>query len=239
MKFTKNILLGLTTTPGSDWRGKIREIDELGLKEVALFPTFLNQEDRKILYTLLEGSSLENIPHVHLRDDMEEWELDYLVNRYKTRLFNIHPYRDSVDCFRSSKYVKNIYVENLDYITEEFNSFVGVYSGLCVDFSHWEDSGVIQGERSYNKFKNIVDNSEIGCCHISGVRTYPDTIKHFNSGQVMKVFSWHNYEKLSDFDYILKYVKYLPDVISLELENSFKEQILARNYILKMINDYE
>ena len=31
----EKILLGLTTTPGSDWQEKIKEIDRLGLKEVA------------------------------------------------------------------------------------------------------------------------------------------------------------------------------------------------------------
>ena len=31
----QKILLGLTTTKGSDWRGKVKEIDKLGLKEIA------------------------------------------------------------------------------------------------------------------------------------------------------------------------------------------------------------
>lgn len=67
------ILLGLTTTPKSDWREKVKEIEKFGIKELALFPTFLSPDERKELYTLLEKTKIKNIPHVHLRDDMEEW----------------------------------------------------------------------------------------------------------------------------------------------------------------------
>ncbi|MDZ4384981.1 MAG: hypothetical protein U0944_01030, partial [Candidatus Moranbacteria bacterium] len=85
----RQILLGLTTTLGSDWRMKAEEIDRLGIKELALFLTCLGSEDRRELYGLLENTSLESIPHVHLRDDMELWELDYLVEKYHTQVFNI------------------------------------------------------------------------------------------------------------------------------------------------------
>ena len=88
----KKILLGLTTiTPKEEWKNKVKEIDELGIKEVALFPTCLNLEERKELYRLLENTKLERIPHVHIREeDTESWELDYLVKRYKTQVFNTH-----------------------------------------------------------------------------------------------------------------------------------------------------
>jgi len=39
----RNILLGLTTTPRSDWRGKVEEIKKFKIKELALFPTFLKK----------------------------------------------------------------------------------------------------------------------------------------------------------------------------------------------------
>ena len=34
----KKILLGLTTITPGEWKNKVKEIDELGLKEIALFP---------------------------------------------------------------------------------------------------------------------------------------------------------------------------------------------------------
>lgn len=86
----KEILLGLTTTPKSNWIRKIDQIDEYKIKKIALFPTFLKIEDRKELYDLLEKTCLEEIPHVHLRDDMEEWELEMYIQKYNTQVFNIH-----------------------------------------------------------------------------------------------------------------------------------------------------
>ena len=64
------ILPTITTTWGSNWRVKIKEINEIGLKEIALFPTCLPKEKRKELYRLLEDSNIESIPLVHIRSDM-------------------------------------------------------------------------------------------------------------------------------------------------------------------------
>ncbi|MDD5464316.1 MAG: hypothetical protein PHP62_04145, partial [Candidatus Moranbacteria bacterium] len=66
------ILLGLTTTPKSDWRGKVEEMKKFGIKQIALFPTFLKIDDRKELYKLLEDIDGLEIPHVHLRDDFKK-----------------------------------------------------------------------------------------------------------------------------------------------------------------------
>lgn len=235
----KKILLGLTTTPDSDWHEKIREIDELGIKELALFPTFLKLEGRKELYKLLEGTSLENIPHVHLRHDMEIWELDYFVNKYKTQVFNIHSDKTVVGCYKESKYSDMIYVENHYHIDDDFKKAVDYYAGVCPDFSHWEDYGIIQESDSYEQFPEILKTEKIGCCHISAIRDYPMILKNYLNGEDVKVFSWHNFKELNEFDYLKKYLKYLPDLISIELENSFKEQILARDYIINLIKQYE
>jgi len=54
----KKILLGLTTTPKSDWREKVREIEKFRIKEIALFPTMLEMKGRKKLYGLLERTNL-------------------------------------------------------------------------------------------------------------------------------------------------------------------------------------
>jgi len=43
----RKVLLGLTTTFGSDWRAKIKEIDKLKIQEIALFPTCLGEKNRK------------------------------------------------------------------------------------------------------------------------------------------------------------------------------------------------
>ena len=49
----KKILLGLTTiAEGGEWKNKVKEIDKLDIKEIALFPTCLNLAERKELYQL-------------------------------------------------------------------------------------------------------------------------------------------------------------------------------------------
>ena len=77
-------LVGITTTDGSDWQGKIEEASILGLEKVAVFLTCLKFEERQKMYKLLEKSCIKEIPFVHLRSDMKNDELDYLVKQFKT-----------------------------------------------------------------------------------------------------------------------------------------------------------
>ena len=149
----KNILVGLTTTKGSDWRTKSEEIKKFGIKEIALFPTGLRLEERKELYVLLEKTGLEKIPHVHLRDDMEEWEMDFLVERYKTEVFNFHADEWGVKSLQYDKYLDRMYVENFTEIDRCFADCVKKCAGICLDVSHWEDYGVIQKNDGYESFK--------------------------------------------------------------------------------------
>ena len=87
----KNILLSVTTTTGSDWKKMVADINKLKIEEVALFPTAILRKEREELYQLLDSSSIESIPFVHLRRDMLPSELEYLIKKYKTKVFNIHP----------------------------------------------------------------------------------------------------------------------------------------------------
>lgn len=233
----KKILLGLTTTPKSDWRAKIREINELGIKELALFPTCLKPEERKELYKLLETTKLESIPHVHLRgDDMEEWELDFLVSRYKTKVFNIHPNIEDSKVLGYKKYQGKIYIENLREIDDIFMKSLNNSAGACLDISHYEDYGAIQGNLGYDKFSRILDQHKIGCCHISSVVLMPEEVTDYISGKKTLAYSRHFLEKMEDLDYVKKYVQYLPEFVSIELENSLQEQIKVKEYLEKIIN---
>lgn len=220
----KKILLGLTTTPRSDWREKTREIDRLGLKEVALFPTFIPLSQRRKLYHLLEKTKLEKIPHVHLRDDMEEWEIAYFFNHWKTEVFNIHPNERFLSLANNRKWQSRIFVENHSRIDKTFRKMLALCGGVCLDYAHWKirQKGILNG---YLDLKNIVQKNLIGCCHVSAVR------KKWG-------FFWkddHWYEELSDFDYLKLFVEYLPSLISLELENSFEEQLKAKKYLKDII----
>ncbi|MFH0891924.1 MAG: hypothetical protein V1867_04040 [Candidatus Falkowbacteria bacterium] len=226
------ILLGLTTTPGSDWREKIREIDELGLKEIALFPTCLEADERRELYALLEKTKLEHIPHVHLRDGMTENEVDYLAGRYRTEVFNMHADRDYRVFLEMKALSGRLFMENCWKIDEDFYRAVDACSGVCLDCCHWEDLGIRQKKEDYADFALFLEKHRIGCCHISSVRAeqYPDW-----SAPEKKMYGSHYMHDLSDLDYMKKYAQYLPRYVSLELENSFAEQIKAKEYLEKII----
>lgn len=231
----KKILLGLTTTSLSDWREKIKEIKFYNIKEIALFPTVLPRKERKELYQLLEKSPLKEIPHVHLRNDMEIWELDYFVKKYQTKVFNIHPTKEYPLLLNYAEYVKKIYIENTEETPadEELEKF----GGLCPDFSHWEKFSILIGSDYDQKMNHLAKNYKIGCCHISSVRNVANKIT-FVKKLALKGRS-HFLKKLSDLDYMKKYLDYLPEIISIELENSFKEQLKAKEYLEKIINNQD
>ncbi len=223
----KKILLGLTTTPDSDWREKIREIDRFGLTEVALFPTYLKTAERKELYNLLEKTGLKNIPHVHARgEDMDLAEMDYLCQKYKTQVFNVHSIQDYPINFDYSKY--KIFLENTNSIPTEEE--LKKYTGLCIDFAHWEN-GLKTKNKAYDNFKELVEKYSVGCCHVSA---FSENL--FPYSYCPPSYDKHVMENINEMDYIKKYLQYLPDIISIELANSFAQQLKVKEYLEKIIN---
>lgn len=109
------VLPSITTTSvyGRDWREYFKEIKKLNLKEAAFFPTCLkSREEREDAYKLLESSPIENIPFVHLRDNMDIDEADYLINKFNTKAFNIHSKKEHAPKYDLKKYKNIIFVEN-------------------------------------------------------------------------------------------------------------------------------
>ena len=235
-KIKKHIILpGLTTTPESDWRGKVKEIDELGLKEIALFPTFLKISDRKELYALLEKTKLQRIPHVHLRDDMEEWEVDLLYEKYNTRLFNMHYNQQSIDFMLKSKYQGIIFLENLSELTDMYVDNVPKCGGMCVDVSHW-NGAVFLGTKSYAIMEDMLEKYKVGCCHISAESKEPYMYVNPKNGKETLVKDDHWLDDMAQLDYVKNYVQFLPEYVSIELENTFAEQLKVKEYLDKIIN---
>lgn len=232
----RKILVGLTTISGDEWKNKIKEIDKLGIKELALFPTCLNAKQRKELYKKLEKTGLKRIPHVHIRHDFESWELDYLVERFKTKAFNLHPYLESMEIInKNKKHSHKIFVENLiDF--KFFRQVAEMCGGICLDVSHWEDYGKKQKMKCYNNFLGYLKTKKIGCNHISGIRE--KKYLHFSKKMDKEIssYSYHSLKNLEELDYVKKYKKYLSDIISIELENPFREQLEVKKYLEKIIN---
>ena len=224
---TKTILLGLTTTSGSDWRAKIREIDRLKIGQIALFPTCLESGEREELYRRLQETKLASIPHVHLRgEDMMPAELDFLMNRYGTRVFNIHSPAEFPVNFDYSRFTDRIYIENTGFVPtrRELKKF----AGLCVDFTHWE-SGLMIKNRKYRDFRSLVERYPVGCCHVSA---FSGTLIDYDEGPS---YDDHCLRDFSALEYIRKYVRYFPDIVSIELENPLDEQLEVKRYLENLV----
>jgi len=234
----KKILLGFTTTPNSNWREKIKEIEKFQIKEVAFFPTFLKREERQELYQLLEKTCLERMPHVHLRDDMSEEEVSYFAEKFGTEKFNIHCNLRGFQFLKtiSSFWGERIFLENQWEISDNFLEMLDLCGGLCIDFSHWEEFGHYKKNQGYGQFSSLAEKYQVGCCHISAVKKLGRVKKFLAVKMGLLQIADHTFYQLDEFDYLMKYQTYLPDIISLELENSLEEQILVKNYLEKKLS---
>lgn len=224
------ILLSIVSTgKNKDFAKKIQQLERFKIKEIALFPTYINYDERQKLYRLLESSTIEKIPFVHLRNDMEIPEIDYLVRRFKTEIFNIHGknplYPFNIDL---SKYAKRIYLETQIVVPpeEEFKRFAGV----CLDVSHLRDFKTFSPEK-HRRYLELLKKYPCGCGHISAINYLP----HYYRLGKNWCFSQHRFYWLHQFNYIKQYKNILPPLMALELENDIPQQLKAKEYIEKIL----
>ncbi len=226
------VLLGLTTSKRSNWQQKIREASYYNIEKISLFPTYSRISERKKLYEAIDGSTIVEIPHVHLCHDIELWELDYFVKEYNTQIFNIHTERLFPLENDISKYNSKIFVENAGLPTEnELKKF----GGFCIDFAHWEDYIRLEGEK-YNpeedKIRDWMKKYDVGCGHVSAISEEIHEDEGI-PGRMCYASHWMN--SLDDIKYMKKYVKYVSKYVSIELDNPFKEQLKVKKYLEKIL----
>lgn len=223
MNYQDKIFLSITTDPKHSWRYKINEADRLGIDKLSIFLTFIKINQRQKFYTLLEKSNIKYIPHVHIRDDFAKWELELLFNKYGTRYFNFHEHSFD-DLYKWPGFEKNIYLE-YNY-NDKVPKLVDLkkIAGLCIDLSHfWAAKN--RGSREYLKIVREAKEFKIGCNHLNG---YSNRFKR----------DLHYISSLSNFDYLKKIPKkYFGQVISLEINNSLKQQLIFKKYIVKLLNN--
>ncbi len=219
------ILPTITTldSPGSTWQDKIGELDELGLEEVSLFLTGLDENKRKDLYQSLERTGVKKIPHVHLRTDMRSRELKYLESLYKVEVFNTHPTKDYPLIYSWDEYFRKIFVENTRSLPDRKE--LCFFGGVCLDFAHWENA-LLNDHSNYKGLADILKDFSVGCAHLSAVKESPE-----KDDQGVPSYDFHTFDDLSEFDYLRKYLDYFPKIASLELNNSLKEQLKVKEYI--------
>ncbi|OIO45891.1 hypothetical protein COX24_01785 [bacterium (Candidatus Gribaldobacteria) CG23_combo_of_CG06-09_8_20_14_all_37_87_8] len=227
-------LVSITTTKGADWEARIKEIDKLKIKKLALFVTCVNEKERKKLYQALEKTSLKEIPFCHIRSDMPFCELDYLTKRWQTKVFNLHTRKEFAFkyAYDNSKYKDKIYIENVYFGLPEDE--VKRFAGICLDFSHLENDRLIRPEVFKESLK-MLEKYKIGCNHISGIfATAQEIIEH--SGVIR--YDKHFFTNFKDFNYLKKYpLKYFSKYCALEVENPLKDQLKAIDYIVKQIKN--
>lgn len=224
MKLIPNI----TTTGGSDWKNKLKEIKDLKIEEVAFFPTCLSKEQRNNFYELLKQSSIKRIPFVHLRNDMDVSELDFLVKNYGTKIFNVHPERDyPIDKEWLVDYKDIICIENTPYSPLDENEIKN-YGGICLDFAHLEDKRLLNLKVYENEIA-VLSKFTIKCNHVSAIKKDFSSIDR-KKGELH--YDSHHMDNLSEMDYLRNYpIQYFSDFCAIELDNKISEQLEAIKYI--------
>ena len=216
-------------TSGNSWQDKIKEIDELGLKKIAIFPTCLSKEQRQEMYGLLEKTELKEIPFVHLRSDMSSEELEYLIERFKTQAFNIHTEKQWPLDYNLSKHKSIIFVENAGFPLQ--GREIEKFGGVCLDFSHLENDRLLYPKR-FSEQMDLLLQYKIGCNHIAAI----GATRQLTEDGAYVAFDKHIFNALSELDYLKNYPKaFFSNYIAMELENSLEEQLKAIDYIIKLI----
>ncbi len=228
------ILPSITTTEGTgnSWQEKIQEIKRLKIKKIAFFPTVLNQNQRKQIYKEFNKIKGLEIPFMHLRGDFDKKEIDFVSRRYATKFFNVHSEKEYPipDLMKLKKFIC------LENTWSKIDDEIDNYSGICLDLAHLESQRV---EKSplYKYFRNLIKKHNIKCAHISIIRKNQPKEDYVNGVGKFKNYHYHYYKKLSDFDYLKRYKNIMPKMVALELENTIEEQLIAKKYIEKIIND--
>ena len=203
----------------------------MNLKEVALFLTCVDPKERQEIFRLLKKTEVRDIPFSHLRSDHTARELDYLIKNYHTKVFNIHtkreyPYFPDYEKYAAMTCVENTY-EPLD--EKEIQEF----AGICLDFSHLENNRIYEPD-IYERNIKIIEKHKVGCNHISPASRFDIIVEREIS--YAKDRHPHVLKELSDLDYLNRYpLSYFGEYAALEMENSIKEQLEAKEYIIKLL----
>lgn len=217
-----------TITPGL-WQKKIKEVKKLKLEEIALFPTCLKKEERKKLYQLLKETSVKSIPFIHLRSDVTEAEIDYLIKNYQTKVFNTHSKREYPFLYDYSEYYKKlIYIENTYDPLDE--NEIKEFAGICLDLAHLENTKVFN-KKNYEHNIKLIEKYSCGCNHIGPTKNFSFLEKKNLQGEHP-----HYLKDLSEIDYLKNYpMKYFSSFMALELENTIEEQLKIKEYIANLL----
>ena len=222
------ILPALTSTRKERISAFVRDLRASAVREIALFPTVLDRNERTELYRDLESIPGLAIPHVHLRADCRAAEIRYLRRRFGSQVFNIHP-RRSTHPFGPvpTPFARSVFIENVQVAPEDGE--LSLLGGVCPDYAHLESARRMEWDDYVSTVERQVRTFPVGCCHVSAIRDGDPN--EWNGGP-----DHHSFEQLADFDYMTRYTDMLPDRwVSLELENTLAEQLEAVDYVTAIV----
>ena len=221
------VLPSLTTTDRAACDRFLEAMGPAGISRIAFFATAVPAADRKAIYSQLEAVPGLQIPHVHVRTDFDQGELEYCRDRFATVRFNVHPAASTHPypalASMPAQLRSLFYLENVEVCPEEEE--LDACGGFCADYAHAESARHRGDDAYYRRFLKLLDYSPPGCCHVSAVRV--GSHNRYNGGP-----DQHRLSALSDLDYLERYKGRLPrQWVSLELENDLDEQLACREYL--------
>jgi len=223
MNLNNRIYPTITAGDGYKWEDKIKEVRKLGLKEVCVFPEFMEPNERKKMYTELLKSSIKKAPLVHIRDDMAKWELKFFYDNFKTRYFNFHEHAfDNLKRRQWHGFHQQLFLE-YDYSDSiAKNVKVKNIGGLCIDLSHlW--SAKNRNAKEFDRCNGEVKKYKVGANHLNG----------YNA---KKMSDMHFVKNVSDLNYLKEIPKkFFGKIIALEMYNSIAEQLMFKEYISRLL----
>lgn len=219
-KFNSEILLGITAKKGKGWETKIKDIKKYKITRFALFLEEIERRYRKKLYRKLLNNNFD-IPFVHIREDVDKEELEFLSKNFKTEYFNIHETHFHL-LKEWNGFHENIYLElNYDdYIPK--NVDINKIGGFCINLSHFKASEKKQSKEYKYVIKRKNYKSKFVCNHLNGYSYKNNSDMHQVSG-------------VKDFDYLINLPKFVfGKIIALEMYNSISEQLKFKRYLTKL-----
>ncbi len=208
---------------------KLKEVNQLKLTTISFFPTGLSATERQAFYQQLKTSSVKKIACLHLRNDMQKKEINWLIKTYQVDYLNIHPQGSLYPFNLDLSFCRDqIYIENSFTLIQEEE--LKKYAGLCLDFAHLENDRLLR-LRVYLEINKLIKRTKVGWAHIGAITAKPylspisNRLTHDN----------HFFTSLSQFDYLKKYRPILPFVLALELENNIKQQLEVKQYLEKIL----
>jgi len=224
LKSDFKIYVSVTGNKTIDWQSKLEEINQLGIKKVAVSIEWFDKKERPHLYKFLLKSSIKEVPLVHLRHDTNKEDIEFFIKNYGTQHFNIHEEHFNIlnqwFGYEDKLYLEMNYDDDIPKDTKVRN-----IGGFCIDLSHFK-SAIARGseEVAYAFFRK--NKIKFACNHLNGYDPAARRDKHVITD-------------LKDFDYLTTLPKFIfGNIIAIETNNSIKEQLEFKKYLDKLLRDY-